>query len=179
MPQIMELFHSVYIVQSESATILLCYIGYLFQCHLVVALVTKIIHIDTVYHPVLSVTSGMVIDTYLWSIMKGEALIHNSWYPNLQIAEGELHNKKGISKHHKTDEKAPILRCTFPHQDLDFSLNIPPHSAPFQKCSGVTNINTNVDGETCTTVLSFFWFGSNTKIYLSLCRALIFNLVLV
>ena len=57
---------------------------------------------------------------------------------------------KGSSKHHKTDEKSPILWCRFLHQ---FRLNFfsPLHPAHIQKCIGLIK-NPNSDGETCTTV---------------------------
>ena len=58
--------------------------------------------------------------------------------------------------------------------------NSPLHPASIKKCSGIYIENPNVDRETCTTVLSVFLALVPTqKMYLSLCRALIFCFTLV
>ena len=86
---------------------------------------------------------------------------------------------KSTSKRHKTDEKLPILQCTFLHQYLEFlKIIIPLNPAPFKECIGIIK-NPNIGGETCTTVLSVYSFGSNPKNYLSLCIDLIFSFILV
>ena len=77
-------------------------------------------------------------------------------------------------------KKVPILWCKFLHKYYDLKKISPLHLAPFQKNSGIVKKNTNVDRETCTTVLSVsFWFGSNPKEYLYLYRDIIFSFILV
>ena len=80
---------------------------------------------------------------------------------------GQTHNNnKGTSKRKKRTEKAPILRYMFLHIKRKTS---PLHPAPFQICSGLIK-KPNVDGETCTTVLSVLflvWFQPQ-KIFISL-----------
>ena len=52
--------------------------------------------------------------------------------------EVELNNNKGNSKCNKKYEKAPILRCKFLHQYLEFKNKISSlHPAPIQKFSGI------------------------------------------
>ena len=82
------------------------------------------------------------------------------------MVERELNNNKG-NKYHKTNEKAPILQCTFLHKYLDFFEKIAHYNqTPFKNSAG--QLKTPIfHGETCTTILQVFWFGSNTKhIYL-------------
>ena len=82
---------------------------------------------------------------------------------------------KGASKCHNTDEKAPILWCTFLHQYLDF-FNYPTTPSPISKmywCALFILIS-NIHGKMCTTVLSKIGLVPTQNIYLSLCIAPIF-----
>ena len=66
-------------------------------------------------------------------------------------------------------EKAPIFQCMFIHQYLDFFNNYPTKPTTLFKIQWDKNFKySHVDRVTCTTVLSVFLFGYNSKIYISL-----------
>ena len=62
---------------------------------------------------------------------------------------------KGTSKHHKMDEKAPILRCTFLYRYLEFKKLAHYTQDPFKNAVGFFLIP-NADIETCIALLSVF-----------------------
>ena len=82
---------------------------------------------------------------------------------------------KGTRKRHKTDKKAPILRCTFLHQYLIFIINRI-HPVPFQKFSGlIKRLNYQCWRRNVHHRFFIFIFGLvPTQIFKSLVRALMF-----
>ena len=94
----------------------------------------------------------------------------NSWL----IPENTL--QKGTGKSYKQTNRAAILQCIFLHPFLDLKNVNALHASQIQKCSGCFIVSCyipNIDIEMCTTVLTvFIWFGSNPKIYVSLCISL-------
>ena len=82
---------------------------------------------------------------------------------------------KGTRKRHKRDEKPSILRCTFLHKYLEYRKTIPLHPATIQKWIGIyIFLSPTLTKKCAPTFCQFFGgFGSNPKIYLYLCRALI------
>ena len=86
---------------------------------------------------------------------------------------------KITSKHHKIDEKAPILWCMFIHQYLIFENSYPTTHIILKKISGPVLKTPTLTEKRAPPFCQFFWFCSNPKKYLSLCRGLIFILILV
>ena len=83
------------------------------------------------------------------------------------------------SKRHKMDKNAPILRCTFLHQYLDFLNDNPTTSISPSKCLWGVHIfhMLNISWVTCNTVsVILFGFGFNPQKYLSLDRDLTFQI---
>ena len=89
-----------------------------------------------------------------------------TYIPGGLVTYDTLH--KGTSKQHKTDRKNHQF-CSALSSIKIWNKNIisPIHPSHIQKCSGLYIKNTNVDRETCTAILSFFWgLVSTQKCYL-------------
>ena len=58
--------------------------------------------------------------------------VNNAWI-NTPVLVPDNNVQNIACKHHKTDEKPPILRCKFLHQYLDFFLNESTTPSPLLK----------------------------------------------
>ena len=110
--------------------------------------------------------------------------LKNSMCPSIYISKNSLIQcwmvpddtlHKGTSKHHKMDEKGTRFAVHISSSIFGF-WNYPTTPITHSKIQWdvLFYLITHVYGETCTTVLSVFFFVSNPKKYVYLCRSLIF-----